>query len=251
MRTSREEWPWVWLVSVVVVCFCVTGCASMKAKPSEGTGFVPMQEMAKREDIPFHQAWVKAGVDWKKYNSVYIKDVDTQYLLQANWWQRNMRQDKMEADVRAVAEYMKHQFEEAFRSDPQNRFRVMESPAQGCLILEMALTELVPSNPVLEALSLAAPYGSGVAVQFAAKETGAKATVAFEAKIRDAGTGEVLAMAADREQGKTAPVNLKALSWYKEAEGIIDDWADQFVQIANKRPGEIVKDSSPFTLKPW
>jgi hypothetical protein len=88
-------------------------------------------------------------------------------------------------------------------------------------------------------------------VQAAVKESGAKATVAFEAKIKDGTTNEVLAMAADREQGKSAPVNLRALTWYKEAEGIIDEWAAQFVQIANRRPGEVVKDSSPFTLKPW
>ena len=62
------------------------------------------------------------------------------------------------------------------------------------------------------ALSMAAPYGSGIAVQAAAKESGAKA---------------------------------------KEAEGIIEEWAGQFVKFANRRPGEIVKDTSPFTLKPW
>lgn len=237
--------------SVVVVCFGLTGCTSMKAKPSEGAGFVPVQEMTKREDLPFHKTWVKAGVDWKKYKTLYIKDVNTQYLLEAEWWQQSMRQDKMEADVQEIATYMKQQFETAFRNDPQNRFEVVESPAAGSLLLEMALTELVPSKPVLEALSIVAPYGSGIAVQAAAKESGAKGTVAFEAKIEDADTGEVLAMAADREQGKAAPINLRALTWYKEAEGIIDEWAAQFVQIANRRPGEIVKDSSPFTLKPW
>jgi hypothetical protein len=77
------------------------------------------------------------------------------------------------------------------------------------------------------------------------------ATVAFEAKINDSKTSTVLAMAADREQGKMAPINLRALTWYGEANVIIDEWAGQFVQIANKRPGEIVKDTSPFTLKPW
>ena len=91
----------------------------------------------------------------------------------------------------------------------------------------------------------------GIAVQAVAKESGAKATVAFEAKISDAATGTVLAMAADREQGKVAPINLRALTWYGEANLIIEEWADQFVQIANKRPGEVVKDASTFTLKPW
>jgi hypothetical protein len=177
--------------------------------------------------------------------------VNTQYLLASDWWKQSMREEEMEADVLEVAGYMKEQFEEAFRNDPNARYQVVQSPEKGCLVLEMALTELVPSNPVLEAMSIAAPYGSGVLVQAAARESGAKATVAFEAKIKDASTDEVLAMAADREQGKSAPVNVRALTWYKEAEGIIDEWAGQFVQIVNRQPGEIVEDSSPFTLSPW
>jgi hypothetical protein len=239
------------MVVLVIVTLGLTGCDSMKAKPSQGAGFVPMEEMAKREDIPFNKFWVKAGIDWKPYKSVYIKGVSTKYLLEANWWQTNFRQDEMEADARKIAQYMHDKFVEAFRKDPQNRFAVVTSPGPGSLTLELALTELVPSNPVLEALSVAAPYGSGVAVQAGAKQSGAKATVAFEAKIIDTDTGAVLAMAADREQGKVAPINLRALTWYGEANVIIDEWAAQFVQIANKRPGEIVKDSSPFTLKPW
>lgn len=107
------------------------------------------------------------------------------------------------------------------------------------------------NHPFMEALSIVAPYGSGVAVQAVATESGAKCTVAFEAKIIDNTTGQIVAMVADREQGKVAPINLKALTWYEEARTIIDEWSEQFVQIANKRPGEVVKDTSAFTLKPW
>jgi hypothetical protein len=147
--------------------------------------------------------------------------------------------------------FSQDKFKEVFRNDPKNRSQVVASQQPGSLTLELALTELVPSHPVLEAMSIAAPYGSGVAVQAVAKESGAKATVAFEAKFNDTKTGKVLAMMADRKPGKVAPVNLRALTWYGEANVIIDEWADQFVQIAEKRPGETVKDSSPFTLMPW
>jgi hypothetical protein len=150
-----------------------TGCESMKAKPSAGAGFVPVEEMTHREDLPFHNVWVKSGVDFKKYQSLYIADVNTQYLLEANWWQESMRQEDMEADVRQVAGYMKQQFEEAFRNDPQLRYKIAASPAEGCLLLEMALTELVPSTPVLEDLSVAAPYRSCIEVQAVARESGA------------------------------------------------------------------------------
>ncbi|MHC1727440.1 MAG: DUF3313 domain-containing protein [Syntrophobacteraceae bacterium] len=251
---NRAKWR-VILVAVMFAGASLTGCASVeekaKAKPSEGAGFVQMEEMSKRADLPFQKAWVKAGVDWKKYRSLYIKDVNTGYLLKANWWQQSVRKNDMEKDVREVATYMQNKFKEAFRLDSQNRFQVVAVPEPGSLTLEMALTELVPSHPVMEALSIAAPYGGGVAVQAAAKESGAKCTVAFEARIVDSADGQVLAMVADREQGKVAPLNLRALTWYGEANVIIDEWAGQFVQVANKRPGEIVKDASPFTLKPW
>ena len=247
----NKRWSRNVLALVVLLSIGLVGCQSMKAEPSKGAGFVPVDEMSKRADLPFQKVWVKAGVDWNQYKTIYIKDVNTKYLLEANWWQKSIRSDDMARDARNIAQYMQDKFKESFRNDPKNRFQVVAAPQPGSLTLELALTELVPSHPVLEAMSIAAPYGSGVAVQAATKESGAKATVAFEAKINDTATGNVLAMMADREQGKVAPVNLRALTWYGEANVIIDEWAGQFVQIANKRPGETVKDSSPFTLKPW
>lgn len=229
----------------------LSGCASMKAKPSQGTGFVPMEEMSNRTDYPFNKAWVKAKVDWDKYKKIYIKDVNIKYLMEANWWQQNFRRQDMKQDVQNIARSMQEKFRESFKKDPKKLYEVSNTPEPGSLTLELALTELVPSNPVLEALSHAAPYGSGLVVQAAAKESGAKATIAFEARVVDTDTGTVLVMAADREQGKIAPINLRALTWYGEADVIIDEWADQFVQVANKHPGEIVKAASPFTLKPW
>lgn len=229
----------------------LSGCASMKAEPAQGTGFVPMGEMSNRTDYPFNKAWVKEEVDWDKYKTIYIKDVNTKYLMEANWWQQNFRRQDMEQDTRKIAQYMQGKFRESFKNDPRKLYVVLDTPEPGSLTLELALTELVPSNPVLEAVGIAAPYGSGVVVQAAAKESGAKATVAFEARVIDTDTGTVLVMAADREQGKVAPINLRALTWYGEADVIIDEWADQFVQVANKHQGEVVKAASPFTLKPW
>jgi len=229
----------------------VVGCEAMKAKPSKGAGFVPMDEMSKRQDLPFQHVWVKAGVDWKKYKAIYVKDTNTKYLLEADWWKQTVRKEDMAGDVREIGLYMQNTFKEAFLNDPLHRFKIVSKPEPGSLTLEMALTELVPSHPLMEALSVVAPYGSGVAVQAVATESGAKCTVAFEAKIIDNANGQVVAMVADREQGKMAPINLKALTWYGEARTIIDEWSGQFVQVANRRPGEVVKDSSSFTLMPW
>lgn len=210
-----------------------------------------MADMAVNTEYPFNKIWVKAGVDWDKYKTIYIKDVNTKYLMEANWWQQNFRRQDMEQDTQKIARYMQDKMRQSFKNDPKKLYVVVDAPEPGSLTLELALTELVPSNPVLEAASIAAPYGSGVVVKVAEKESGAKATVAFEAKVTDTDTGEVLVMAADREQGKVAPVNLRALTWYGEANVIIDEWSDQFVQVANKHPGDVVKPASTFTLKPW
>jgi hypothetical protein len=244
---------WFPIVSVLLATLSLGlgGCQSMKAEPSKGAGFVPMDEMSYRADLPFNKVWAKPGVDWTQYKTIYITEVNTRFLMETNWWQKSLRRNDMEKDARHVAQYMQEKFKEAFRKDSRNRFVVIDSPQPGSLTLELALTELIPSHPVMEAMSVAAPYGSGVVVRAATKKSGAKATVAFEGRIVDTSSGTVLAMVADREQGKTAPVNLRALTWYGEADSIIDEWADQFIHIANRHPGEIIKDSSPFTLKPW
>ena len=91
----------------------------------------------------------------------------------------------------------------------------------------------------------------GDAVNFAANlETATtKSTVAFEGRMKDGETKEVVALFADRESQKYSPVNVKDLTWYGHARSIIREWADQFVRMASKAPTEIIKDSPPFDLR--
>jgi hypothetical protein len=73
----------------------------------------------------------------------------------------------------------------------------------------------------------------------------------FEAKVKESASGKTMAMFADREQQKFAPIDFRGLSWYGNTKRIIDEWANQFVEIANREPGESVKESSPITLLPF
>lgn len=61
------------LLAILLVSLIFSGCASMKADPSRGAGFVPMQEMAQKSDLPFNKAWVKDGLQWKNYKTIYVK----------------------------------------------------------------------------------------------------------------------------------------------------------------------------------
>ena len=61
----------------------------------------------------------------------------------------------------------------------------------------------------------------------------------------------MVAKFADREKGKFGPINLRRATWYGEQRKVIREWADQWRRIANAEPGEKVKDTKAFTLRPW
>jgi hypothetical protein len=157
----------------------------------------------------------------------------------------------MEQDVQNLAHFMRIQFIRAFQDDPRRRFRVVMAPEKGSLTLALALTELVPNKVVLNAMQIAAPYGTGVAVAAFERGTGAQSTVAFEAKVKDSDSGRVVAMFADRNYAIVRPIDLRGFTWYGNAQELIRQWAQQFVQVANRQPGEIIRPASTFSLLPW
>ena len=210
-----------------------------------------MEQLAKNPNLPFDKAWIKQGVDYNRYHTIYIAPVNTEYLKRADWWKESVRTEQMQQDVQKLATFMRTQFITAFQNDPQHRLRVVSSPEKGSLTLALAITELVPSHVVLNALKLAGPLGSGLAVSALETGTDSKTTVAFEARVNDTNTGQTVAMFADRQYATVRPIDLKGLTWYGNAEDIIKEWAKQFVEIANRRPGEIIKPASTFSLMPW
>ena len=228
----------------------MTGCAGVEATPFTGAGFVPVEQMANREDLPFQKVWFKDGVDFKRYKSIYIPAVNTDYLLQSNWWQQNFRQGQMQEDLAIMAQYMQQELKPPSATILNSRFQVVDAPQKDSLTLELALTELVPSNVALSVLEYA-PYGGGTAVRVMERATGAESTVAFEAKMKDSTTGDTVAMFADRQVKKIRIVDFKAFTWYGHGKDIINEWAEQFVKVSNKRPGETIEGASAFTLRPW
>ncbi len=142
------------VLPILLITILLSGCSSMRsfldarlrAQPAAGTGFVPMEELAKNPNLPFDKAWIKQGVDWQRYRTIYIAPVNTDYLRQATWWQEGIRTDQMEQDVQNLASFMRTQFIRAFQDDPRRRFRVVMAPEKGSLTLATALTELVPNK---------------------------------------------------------------------------------------------------------
>ncbi|MDD2769323.1 MAG: DUF3313 family protein [Methylococcus sp.] len=241
----------------------VAGCSSVKSgsneakavavEPAPNAGFIQHPErQTQRADLPFQKVWIKPGFDKSGYRELVVAPLNTQYMLEMDWlhdmssasWISNVK-----ADIAELAQYFHDQVVKDFREDPKHRFRIVDNAAQHkdkALRLELALIEIDPSTPVLHALSWAGPPGTGSAVGAVNQRR-----AAFEGRLRDLQTGEVVATFADRDMADIGPIDLTRLTWYGPAKGIMDRWAEQFVQIANRKPGEVVTDPTAFTLRPF
>ena len=141
----------------------------------------------------------------------------------------------MKADIKELARYFRDQVVKDFQQDPNHRFQVVDEPErhrQPTLRLDLALIQIDPSEPVLHALSWAGPPGTGTAAGAINQRR-----AAFEARLRDMQTDEVVATFADRDMQDVGPLDLTRLTWYGPVKGIMDRWAHEFVQVANRKPG--------------
>ena len=239
----------LYCIVALALCVCVVGC---KAPPSKrSTEFIQPSNMAKHEDLPFHSSWIQEELDLSQFDKIYIAPVNTSYILldESNWWQNSFKSySQLKKDVEDVADFTQKTFIKAFKNDPHKRFKVVTKPDETTLVLELAIIELTPNKPYLK-LARFAPFGAGAAVTLLNQSN--LSTVAFESRMRNGQSGEIVAMFADREQEKKYLLSTKNLTWYSHAKEIIQDWANQFVALTNRKQGEIVKDSATFGLKPW
>ena len=251
------------LALLLCVIAMLSGCSTLNSvsnrakalavKPAPDVGFIAQPDrQVNPADLPFHKVWFKPGFDMNNFHELVVAPVNTQYMQEMSWLHRmstaNWISD-VKKDIEMLALYFHDRVVKDFETDPKRRFQVVESSAQHkqpALRLELALIEINPSTPVVHALSWAAPYGTGTAVGVVNQRR-----AAFEGRLRDVQTGEVVATFADRDMQDVGPFDLTRLTWYGPAKGIMNQWAKQFVQIASRKPGEVITDPIAFTLRPF
>ena len=250
------------LALLLCVIGTLSGCSAVRSgsndikdlavAPAPDAGFIENPEQnAKITFLPFQRAWISPDFDKRNYNELVVAPVNTQYILKMDWlhdmstasWFGGVKKD-----IAELAVYFHDQIVKDFNEDPKHRFQIIDSAAQGkgtALRLEIALVEIDPSMPVLHAAGWLTPGGgtaAGVVNQRRA---------AFEGRLRDLQTGKIVATFADRNSQDVGPLDLTRLTWYGPAKGIMDMWAKQFVQIANREPGQKITDPVAFTLRPF
>jgi hypothetical protein len=253
------------LAGGVLFCFgagLLIGCSSVRTEtnelksmvvePAPDAGFISKPELqSKRADLPFQKVWVKPGFDASYYKELVVAPVNTQYMLEMDWLHKMSSANLLggvKKDIEELGVYFYDQVVREFKEDPNHRFQVIEHVSQHqqpALRLELALIEIDPSQPALHAAGWLTPGGGTAAGAVNQRRA------AFEGRLRDLQTSEVVATFADRDMQDAGPLDLTRLTWYGPAKGIMERWAKQFVEIANKKPGEIVSDPTPYTLRPF
>jgi len=215
-----------------------------RAAPAEASPFVG--EKGEMTDVPglhtFHRAWCEPDVDWEAYRKILIPPANVEFLRKVTWWEDTTLADQCDERIRELAQFTRNEFVEAHRRNKHKyHLEVVDEADAGTVILEIALTEVVPTKAWLNAVAYA-----GTMMTFA------KGAVAMEARLRDGGTGRVIAKFTDRRKGKRNLFgSVRDFTWYGHAKAIIREWAKLSVIITNAEADDVIEDQPPFELKPW
>ena len=226
---------------IIGACFLYgTGCKAPPGKTSpfisETGGMVEVKEIE-----AYHRAWARKDVDWSRFKKICIPPVSTKYLQQRTNWQKCSFAEYDPQGVEQLAVFTRQAFIAAHRANQSsNRLEVVDRPDAKTVILEMAITELIPTKAWLNSISTAA-------VGWAPS----KGLIAIEARLRDGANGQIIAVFADREQGKDSLFNVKDFTWHSHVKTIIEEWARQSVEITNADEGTVISDSPAFDIKAW
>ncbi len=231
------------------------------AAPAPDAGFLadPERLTPEPERAPFDRMWTSdAARGWRSFPKLYVAPVDTGHVLETTLWDELsfLRQREVKLDTVLIAVEFRERIEKAFREDPLQRFQVLESPDSidaDTAILEVALVQLVPNKAVLGVIGLAAwgaPLEFGIPVATTTSFI-AHGSIAMEARVRDAGSGQVVAMFADRETGRARVIDLRSLTWWGNARETLGDWSDALFAVATTPPDEKIEHSPLFTFLLW
>lgn len=228
---------------MLVALVAVLGFAGCKAKPIATSSFFGTTDglVEVKEIETFHHLWANPDVDWMKYKKIMIPPVDTQHLRNMGWWQETSMAGHDEKGIEALARYMRDEFIRAQKENKHaNALQVVNVPDKETLIMELAITEVIPTKAWLNWASFA---GAMMTVD--------KGSVAMEGRVRDGVSKQIVAKFADKEKGKDSIMNVKDFGWHGHARSIIKEWAEQILEITNTPPGVAIDDSGTFEWKFW
>ena len=214
-----------------------------KANPAPATPFLehPQAMSGETTRAPFDKNWVNpSSRSWENvrgFDRVVILPVNTDYLTT----------QEQRAEAAKVAAYMREQFQSEFAKG--SKFHVVSQPGGKTLKIELALVQLKPTNVAGNVITT----GAGAVVP-GANLIGSQFThgnIAFEAKLRNAQTGELLAEYADSQKDNMSLLSFRDYSANAHNRRAIQDWARQMEELVSTPANHKVPGAMRLTLNPF
>jgi hypothetical protein len=241
------------LHSLCLVVLCCLAACSLKERtdplPPTFLEGAPLESTI--PEIPFQHAWAASREAITPYDSVYIKPVRID-LLPADEWKRSrgfatLSQEDFEKDAALLARYFRIRLLGELNRVSAKRFAVVATPNEKTITVEIALTELVLSEPILRILAIAAPV-PGVDLALSAFSD---PHVAFAARFVAPDGSTLLGTVADRRFPPLRVIDLNKLRARSSAREIIAQWARELAESIQREELRTVKKSSWISLWIW
>lgn len=198
------------------------------------------------DGVPFQHTWLAPRKKKSTtYRSVFVRPVRTD-VLDADEWKRSRglavtSKEEFDKSAALLARYFRIRLLGELKKVPNPRFELVDSPRRDSLIVEVALTELVLSEPIVRGLGLAAPV-PGVDV---ALSTISDPHAAFAARVFDSDGKTLLGTVADRRFPPVRVIDLNKLRATSSAREIISQWARELAESIQ------TDELTPVERSPW
>jgi hypothetical protein len=214
----------------------LSSCSLEKiATPPEPTAFLTstgVSTTGKIARLPFDHSWRNPSADFSRYRNIVVRPVTTSHLRKDEWIQSYSTfvpdEEAYLKQCRALASRFSSYLKLSFESPVCSYYLTQDASKPDTLVLEVALTEVTFGRPAGYVGAMALPGGS------IANSAASGPVVAFEARVKDAATGKVLATAADRRGTRFKIIDFNQLTYSKANDEICNEWASQLMQAGNK-----------------
>ena len=206
------------LLTLALVCVLGIGCASSRPKR---TGF--LSDYKGFREGPKGGAdlvYIKQEVDWKSYDKVMIDPVLIWFSSDADYRGINPQ------ELQQLADY----FREAITKNLEDAYSVVDEPGKDTLRLRVAVTNVIPTNPELDAVTSHIPQTRLIS-QVKKMTTGSHLYVggaSLEAELLDSQTQERLIAAIVSRYGEKKLLQMK--DKWSDVREIMDYLAVRFRQ---------------------
>lgn len=207
------------------------------------TGVTSTSHLAR---LPFQHSWRDPDVRIDQYKNIIVRPVTLSYLKAGQWpksespWIPNEK--SFLTNSNKLAKFWDKALKNSFSSPVCSYYLTQNASQPQTLILEVALTEITFGRPAPTMGATAVPAGSLL------NTVNTPPLVAFEARVRDAATGKIIATVSDRRTDRLELRNFTKTNFAEANREICNQWSDQLMQSTNRELFAKVKGSwfSPF-----